>query len=1166
MLLTKLEIKGFKSFADKTVINFNEGITGIVGPNGCGKSNVIDAIRWVLGEQKTKALRSEKMENIIFNGTKNRKAAQMAEVSLTFINNKSILPTEYNNITITRRYYRTGDSEYELNGVKCRLKDVTNLFLDTGINSNSYAIIELKMIDELLNDKENSRRGLFEEAAGISKFKIRKKETIKKLEGTDKDIERIDDILFEIEKNMKSLERQAKQAKKYFDLKKQYKSTSLILGQKKLKEFESKTITLTNKLSEEENLQVQLAKKAAQCNASLEQMKTDILIKEKNLNFRQRTLNTHTGKIYELENNQKIKLERQSSIKQQLDQLHIQKEKTETEKEEFKIEKQSIAMQLESLQKINAEHSISLEEKKSKLGKLKELINEKKIKFDSQKELLNSLEKQYFDLVKEKDILEIKKQQKRLEAESMSERFQTIANEKTHYSDTLKELKHKVQEDTELLNKMFVRQKAINEEKANATIDKERLQDLKIQLEKNFAVKENEFNLQKELFEKLEDYPDSVKFIYEHPELEGKVHLIGDLIQADSDNEAWLEELLQPYLNFLVVDSHVTARTAINLLNKEGIGKATFISVDSLKDIKNNNLDISSQKIKIREKHLPILQRILSSFQTTNEDSFQKINGGFQYGYIFRGGSETSTNQSSKIGRKAKLESMTNELKNLEKEMSSITTQLKNCLEKLEELDRRSLVELINSKERELDLLNKEIQLHKAKEGQIEESFQSIQIHEQDLQDEIIELTEKFDLLPPKIELLSTQIKKHEYNLQFLEEDLSIENDSLSVIEKEYSEANITFIQAESQTESLHQKESFLTNQESKIKSQLKEINDKQEELEQDMLALNDIQETDYEQINQLKLEQEEIENGVKESEKEYFNSRNELEKTDNELKSIQKKRDINNHILGELREELNQFNLQMQSVIDRLQIELGIDAQQIQNTTDSELENSEFYTLAIKDLEHLNSNIKSQIDKMNNINPMALEAFEEIKERHLFINNERQDLIDAKETLLKTIEEINEVAQTAFTSAFHNIKDSFIKVFRTLFTAEDDCDLTLTDPNHPLESKIEIIAKPKGKRPLTINQLSGGEKTLTAISLLFAIYLQKPAPFCIFDEVDAPLDDANIDKFNNIIKEFSNQSQFIIVTHNKRTMASTEIMYGVTMLEQGISRVIPVDLRELSA
>jgi len=291
MQLAKLEIKGFKSFADKVVINFDEGITGIVGPNGCGKSNVVDSIRWVLGEQKTSALRSEKMENVIFNGTSQRSAQQMAEVSLTINNTKNILPTEYSQITITRRLYRSGESEYLLNGVVCRLKDITNLFLDTGVASNSYAIIELGMVDDLLNDKDNSRRSLFEEAAGISKFKKRKKETLKKLEDTDADLERVEDLLFEIEKNMKSLEKQAKQTETYYKIKEDYKDKSINLAKVVVNKQKDKFSSITQQIESENDRKLALTSDIAEREAAIEKAKADLIHKEKTLSSRQNAIN-----------------------------------------------------------------------------------------------------------------------------------------------------------------------------------------------------------------------------------------------------------------------------------------------------------------------------------------------------------------------------------------------------------------------------------------------------------------------------------------------------------------------------------------------------------------------------------------------------------------------------------------------------------------------------------------------------------------------------------------------------------------------------------------------------------------------------------------------------------------------------------------------------------
>src|SRR5690606_10963508 len=297
MQLTKLEIKGFKSFGDRVVIHFDKGITGIVGPNGCGKSNVVDAIRWVLGEQKTRMLRSEKMENIIFNGTKTRKPVNMAEVSLTFENTKNLLPTEYTYVTITRRYYRSGESEYLLNGITCRLKDINNLFMDTGIQSNSYAIIGLKMVDELLNDKNNSRRDLFEEAAGISKFKSRKKETLRKLDDTDADLHRVDDSLFEIEKNLKALEKQARQTSKYFELKQAYKEASISLAKKTVNSYTEEILQINNKIKQENDQKLHLNSQMAEKEALLEKNKAELIVREKLRSSRQKALNEHVNNI-----------------------------------------------------------------------------------------------------------------------------------------------------------------------------------------------------------------------------------------------------------------------------------------------------------------------------------------------------------------------------------------------------------------------------------------------------------------------------------------------------------------------------------------------------------------------------------------------------------------------------------------------------------------------------------------------------------------------------------------------------------------------------------------------------------------------------------------------------------------------------------------------------
>ena len=382
----KLRLVGFKSFVDPTELPIDVGVTAVVGPNGCGKSNIVDSIRWVLGEQSSKTLRSEKMENVIFNGTKKRKPTQLAEVSLTFNNTKNLLPTEYSQVTITRRYYRSGDSEYLLNGVTCRLKDITNLFLDTGIASNSYAIIELKMVDDLLNDKDNSRRGLFEEAAGISKFKKRKKETLKKLSDTDDDLDRVEDLLFEIEKNMKSLERQAKQTEKYYKLKEEYKTSSVDLARLTVGNYTSSYQNLTNQIEIENDKKISLNKLVQEKEAQLEKAKADLIVKEKTLASRQKALNDHVAKIRQYESEKKVKNER----------LRFLNDKSENLKDQIEQDKKSnerAAFSIESLKQEMSSADKQLLELATKLEALKEEYERQKIKTNQIQEETDTLRK-----------------------------------------------------------------------------------------------------------------------------------------------------------------------------------------------------------------------------------------------------------------------------------------------------------------------------------------------------------------------------------------------------------------------------------------------------------------------------------------------------------------------------------------------------------------------------------------------------------------------------------------------------------------------------------------------------------------------------------------------------------------------------------------------------
>ena len=841
MKLSKIEIKGFKSFGDKTIINFNDGVTGVVGPNGCGKSNVVDAIRWVLGEQKTTLLRSDKMENIIFNGSKSRKKLNLAEVSITFDNTKNLIPTEYSNVSITRKYFRSGESEYFLNDIKCRLKDITNLFLDTGITSNNYAIIELSMVDNILNDKDNSRMKLFEEASGISKFKKRKKETLNKIDYTDKDLERVDDLIHEIEKNLRSLKRQSEQTKKFYELKDKYKKLSINLA---IKTTEEKTIRL-NKLKTDlkkiEINDVKLSSGIAKKNANLESLKSSLISFEKELMKKQKVVNDKLERIRKHEENKKIKKEKLKFLEIKSDELN----------KKIKLDEESNSRSLFSIESIKKE---ILQEENS-LQKLSKKLNKTKEEFSKfEKEIDN-------------------KQIKTSSLDEINEKFRSI-------NFNLKSI----------------------QEKKNQIISLIQIEEMN---KKEIILKLNSFE------KKIDEILSNVNFI-----------------EKSFSNEN--KELIK--------------------LNKQFTKKSK---------------DLSNEEI-----------------------LFNKI--------------------------KNKINSLTNELDYKSSTYDYNLKQIKN-----------NKKELLNTKD---------------------------------------------------------QIKNSK---------------------------NITS--------------------------------------DKDVLLI-DL----YNQKDKLEIELNNYEN-------DYQKTRDEIDKIDAEIKLNRDKKEQNLLLINEHKNEIHDLELDLNSVSERIKVEFEL------NILDLKLDEGVFENKSIEIVENIILKTKEKIDKIGQINPLALETYNEMKERHEFITKEKNDLLEAKESLLKTITEIDKNATETFLDSFEKIKKYFKDVFRSLFIEDDDCDLILSDHNSPLESSIDILAKPKGKKPISINQLSGGEKTLTATSLLFAIYLLKPAPFCIFDEVDAPLDDNNIDKFNRIIKKFSKDSQFIIVTHNKRTMMNTDIIYGITMPEQGVSKVVPVDLRNLN-
>ncbi|MBC8051843.1 MAG: chromosome segregation protein SMC [Sphingobacteriaceae bacterium] len=1180
MQLNRLEIKGFKSFGDRITINFNEGVTAIVGPNGCGKSNVVDAIRWVLGEQSTRMLRSEKMENIIFNGTKTRKPSQLAEVSLTFDNTKNILPTDYTQVTITRKLYRSGESEYRLNDIQCRLKDITDLFLDTGIGADSYSIIELKMIDEIIANKEGSRRALFEEASGISKYKLRKKQTFSKLKETEADLSRVEDLLFEIEKNLKSLENQARKAERYYKLKDQYKTLSIMLASFKIIGFRESLEALEEQELKHSADKTGIITKIDVLGAALQQQKSDTLTKEKNLSAQQKAANDFIQKIRAYESEKKIKNE----------QLRFLQEKEKRVNEELEKDKNQLNHVLYNVKRLNEEQVLETEHLntiKSNLADKKEELDELRVQQQSSKAGVdalvkdnNDLQNQLYNSEKELTVLNIQKDALIQEISRNTTDTESKEAELNEFNKAIAEIegrlnaKKKEQESLLKAEEDLQFQISTTEELINYQKDKLSAESRKLD------AKQNEFNLTKSLVDNLEGFPESIRFLKKSTVWAKQAPLLSDVLFCKEEYRIAIENYLEPVMNHYVVDTQAEAIQAIRLLSDSSKGRANFFILDGLVNnseqeellFASSNFISALSIIDVDEKYSRLCRHLLKNVYLTVAGDEEELatslpdnnmvilgsSGKFTKNRISMTGGSVGLFEGKRIGRAKNLENLAKEIRSAETLISNLKISVEKEGLKLASLKGSLKKQEIQNLQQEINRLNNELISLQTRQEQYAAFIQNSQNRRKDIENKITSIEEEFLKAEPK--LTELRAKKLEMGNLLIEKQQAYYELAELVTEKStaFNQENIRFHQQQNKVSGIEKDLEYRDSQqrslENKIELNTGELDKTKTEITE---TLRHVDHSDEDLISMYQ-QKEELEKGVTEAEQEYYTAKGLITEMEEKIADLRKSKEEAELISNELKDKKTSLKLELNALKERLSIEFSIDINDLLDTETPDIESEDV-------LREKTERIKQQLADFGAINSMAMEAFREMNDRFTFIQNQKQDLITAKASLLETIKEIDDTAKDKFMAAFTHVREDFIRVFRSLFNEEDSCDLILSNPDNPLEADIDIIARPKGKRPLSINQLSGGEKTLTATALLFSLYLLKPAPFCIFDEVDAPLDDTNIDKFNNIIRKFSGESQFIIVSHNKRTIASTDIIYGVTMIEQGISRVVAVDLREVA-
>lgn len=1176
MRLTRLEAKGFKSFGDKIILHFGQGVTGVVGPNGCGKSNIVDAIRWVLGETKTRNLRSEKMENIIFNGAANRKPLQFAEVSLTFDNDRGILPTEYTTVTITRRYHRTGESEYLINGVHCRLKDIDNLFTDTGIGPDSYAIIELRMVDDILNDRDGSRRTLFEEAAGVSRFKQRRKETFRRLEDVSQDLERVEDLLHEIERNLKSLERQARQAERYFELKDKAKAAGLAAARRDMARRGEETAKLTEQMEALRKERDEIVRQAEAEEGGREALMLEVKAQEELFSGRQKTYGQMQEQIRKIESERKVSNERRRAEIQRKDQLSAQREQDRTRLLNLSTTLEDLTARQNMLTEQEAKAKELLSDVQEGLTALQEDFNLKSTAVDTAERELREIEENYRRLQRDEEVGRAQINTYRQERQRLEERSQQQTQSLVEFDGKMAEISVQLEESRLRLAQLQQREEERQAKEATLSARLEELRDETGALARRRDAAQNEYNLTKSLQDNLEGYPEAIRFLRKTRGWAAaeQVPLVSDLFATPEKYRVALEYYLEPVLNHYVVEDELEALRAVELLGAAGKGKASFFVLSRFAGLREEfprfpegsipAMDV----IECEPKHMGLVRWLLGQVcfmdrpvASQDEDvAVLAIEGNLVLKHRTVAGGSIGLYEGKRIGRVKNLEKLGAELVTLNKRLGELEAVQKTTREELAAVRAADARPQLEKERRESQRLEQDSVTWRVRREQAAQTLQDQSSRLESLTQTLAELETAATTRAPELTALTTRREELHLGQQALREARRLAEQALANRRDELNRGQLEAVRLQGQLTQTRNELNIRLEDRNRLEQRLKQT---EEDLKKAEAALEELSQTDTigdEDLKALYDELKDVDAGVKEAGQALYAARGRVETSDKLLRELARRRDQNQTLLGEIASRASGLEARLEAARERLLLEYNVDpADQPEEET---LEPEELAQMSDNDLLKLAASLKEQLDKLGPINPVAMESYKEMKERHDFITGQKKDLTEARTGLEDTISEIETEARKAFLGTFNAVREHFHTVFRTLFTEEDTCDLVLQNTDNPLESPIDIIARPKGKRPLTINQLSGGEKTLTAIALLFSIYLIKPAPFCIFDEVDAPLDDNNIDKFNNIIREFSSGSQFIIVTHNKRTMTHADILYGVTMVEQGVSRVIPVDLR----
>ena len=1181
MYLKSIEVQGFKSFANKIVFEFHNGITGIVGPNGSGKSNVADAVRWVLGEQSVKQLRGGSMQDVIFSGTENRKPLSYASVAITLDNSDHQLQIEYEEVTVTRKLYRSGESEYLINGSTCRLKDINELFYDTGIGKEGYSIIGQGQIDKILSGKPEERRELFDEAAGIVKFKRRKKMSVKKLEDERQNLLRVNDILAELEKQIGPLEKQSEVAKEYLKKKEELKTYDINM-------FLLESARLKEQIKEIEDKLSIAQDELDAANISYANTKTEYEQIEEQVEEIDHSIETYKNKLNET-NLLKQQLENQIELlKEQIHSAHLSDEHYEqralTIENEIKLRREQLEDQLAERETVRQQ----LSEKMTGETRLKEslievqtrianLTNQIETDKNSIIELLNNRAstkakiQRYDTMLEQIQVRKAEMYQKMITSESEASEASELLKE---YEQSLKSISENIisftEESREYEQKINDIQKEMNKQSENLRIG-----------QTAYHREQSRLESLKNITERYDGYGNSIRKVMERKNDEpGLIGVVADIIKAEQKYEVAIETALGGSIQNIVTDNESTAKKMITFLKKNKFGRATFLPLTSVNGTygiqkpealkEPGVIGVASTLVQVEEEFRGLANNLLGrtivvdhidhgiAIARKYKQSLRLVT--LEGELLNPGGSMTGgafKNSSNLLSRRREIEDFEKTVKQLKAEMESMEQSLD--IMRKERTGYYAKIDEIQKKLQEAYVVQNTAKMNveqaRTKIVLAKEASESVRKETEELDQQITDISDNQESIAVELEtsesLEAGLSAKIEENQKFLEEQKQIESEK----QKNTEEAHLVCA-------SLEQKNSFIQENTARIEEEITKF---EEELQELVSGKKDASKEIIEkekQINEIRQTIEDSKEVFEEIEKEIKASVEEREKLNRQHKSfLQKREELSKH-MSDLDKEVFRLESRKEGYEEAAEKQVNYMWEEYELTYNRALELRDENLTDLSVMKKRVQALKNEIKSLGSVNVNAIEDFKNLSERYEFLNNQHNDLVEAEETLVKIIAELDDAMRRQFSEQFARIAKEFDAVFKELFGGGKGT-LELMEDEDILEAGIRIIAQPPGKKLQNMMQLSGGEKALTAISLLFAIQNLKPSPFCLLDEIEAALDDSNVTRFARYLHKLTKNTQFIVITHRRGTMTAADRLYGITMQEKGISTLVSVSLLE---